>query len=91
VTTTPDPRVAAEWMAAQINEHGELYQYDAAEHIAEHFGGDLTYENDNGNLAISRKVLAAFRSLTEGTVVWEQGAKLWRRKDSHDPEGRLAY
>jgi hypothetical protein len=52
VTTTPDPRVATEWMAAQINEHGELYQHDAAEHIAEHFGEDLTYENDNGNLAI---------------------------------------
>lgn len=89
--TEPDPNAAAAWMADQVNTHRELYQTDAADHIYREFGGQLTYENDNGNLAIDKSVLAAFRKLTESTVVWERGARVWRLRERHDPEGRSAY
>jgi hypothetical protein len=88
--TQPDSNLAAQWMAHQIDEHGELYQIDAAEHIYQNFS-DLTYENDNGNLAISKSVLSIFRTLTEGTVVWDRYARMWRRRNEDDPEGRSVY
>lgn len=50
----------------------ELWQMDAAEHIEKNFDEGLTYENDNGNVAINRKVLDAFRAISDGTVVWER-------------------
>ncbi|SEF27658.1 hypothetical protein SAMN05421837_103980 [Amycolatopsis pretoriensis] len=83
----PDPNAAAAWMAARIEERGWLPQDLAVQHIAKHFGKDLTYTNESGNPAISRKVLAAFRQLTEGTVIWERGAKEWRRRP-RDPAAR---
>lgn len=88
--TAPDAAAAAQWMADQIAEHGELWQNDAADHI-HRVNDDLTYVNENGNLAISKAVLAAFRKLTDGTVVWERGSRSWRRKTKGDPDGRLAY
>jgi hypothetical protein len=64
-------------MADQIDEHGELDQVEAAEHIYANFSESLTYETDNGNLAISESVRSRFKTLTKGTVVWE--GRLWRR------------
>jgi succinylglutamate desuccinylase len=89
--TAPDATAAAQWMADQIAKHGELWQNDAADHIHYKLNHELTYENENGNLAIGKDVLAAFRKLTEGTVVWERGSRSWRRKGKGDPDGRLAY
>jgi hypothetical protein len=54
------------------------------------FGSDCVYENENGNLAIDRKVLSEFRKLTTDDVVWERGERLWRRREDYDPEGQLA-
>jgi hypothetical protein len=89
-TTEPglDPNAAAQWMADQVETRGFLYQDDAVSHIARHFGKDLTYENANGNPAIGKPVLAAFKQLTDGKVVWERGVRQWRRKRSDDPAGR---
>ncbi|MEU0030772.1 hypothetical protein [Streptomyces sp. NPDC006335] len=81
-------QAAAQWMLTQITDNGELWQMDAADHIASDFDEGLTYTNDNGNLAISKEVLAAFRKISEGTVVWERGQRYWRRRTEHDPEGR---
>ncbi|NEB01933.1 hypothetical protein [Streptomyces sp. SID13726] len=84
-----DAQAVARWMLAQITdspEH-ELFQSDAADHIAEHWP-ELTYENENGNPAIDKKVLKIFRKISEGTVVWERGARYWRLRNEHDPEGR---
>lgn len=95
-TTVPlmsdtDAQAAARWMMEQITETGELWQADAAAHIDHDFEG-LTYLNDNGNVAIGKDVLAAFRKLSEGTVVWERGSRFWRRRAEDDPEGkRQAY
>lgn len=77
-------------MLAQITDDPahELWQMDAAEHIEKNFDEGLTYENDNGNVAISRKVLDAFRAISDGTVVWERGTKSWRLRTQFDPEGK---
>jgi hypothetical protein len=85
------PEDVARWMLEEFNRHnGELYQEDAAAGIEARFGRSFTYENADGGVSISRAVLRHFRKLTEGTVVWERGDKLWRRKESGDGEGRLA-
>jgi hypothetical protein len=89
-----DAQAAARWMLAQITDTtgGELWQADAAAHIEAHYDEGLTYINDNGNVAISKEVLAAFRKMSEGTVVWERGSRFWRQRAGYDPEGqRQAY
>ena len=79
----------ASWMAAEIEAKGELYQDDAAEEIERRFGQEFVYENENGNLAISRDVLKEFRKLTETSVVWESREKFWRKREDHDdPDSR---
>ena len=83
-----DAQAAAQWMLTQVPENGELWQMDAADRIASDFDEGLTYINDNGNLAIGKEVLAAFRKLSEGTVVWERGPRFWRRREESDPTGR---
>ncbi|APE26719.1 hypothetical protein vnz_37005 (plasmid) [Streptomyces venezuelae] len=87
--TEMDAQAAARWMLVQVtNTSGRgLYQVDAAEHIKKHFGSGLTYTNDNGNPAIDKKVLSAFRAISKDTVVWERGEKCWRQRTDSDPEG----
>jgi len=75
-------------MLSTIKRDGDLYQDVAVNDIVTKFGGEFTYENDSGNLAISKKVLSAFRKLTEEIVVWEQGERRWRMRDISDAPGR---
>lgn len=89
--TKPDGDSVAQWMAEKIETDGCLYQEDAVYTIAETFGDEFTYDNDNDNPAISRKVLATFRKLTEQTVVWERGERMWRKREASDEAGRQAY
>ena len=81
---------AAAWMREQIEEYGVLYQDQAAAEIASRFGDDCTYENENGNLAISREVLKQFRAVTATTVVWDSAERMWRRREKFDSAGRRA-
>jgi hypothetical protein len=55
--------------AERAGEEGDLYEAGAARGIESEFGEGFVYENQRGNLAIDRKVLRAFRKLTEDTVV----------------------
>lgn len=84
-----DAQAAAQWMLVQITDSRshELFQSDAADHIKKHFDEYLTYTNANGNLAIGKEALAAFRNLSDGTVIWEHGARYWRLRTERDPEG----
>jgi hypothetical protein len=63
---------------------GVLYQSDAASRIADLFGEDFVYENDDGNTCIDRAVLNAFRNLTGDSVVWSRGDRLWRQREAGD-------
>ncbi|PHQ69154.1 MAG: hypothetical protein COB93_08770 [Sneathiella sp.] len=50
----------------------------------------LTYQNDNGNLAISKGVLAEFNKLTMGDdVVWSRSGRHWRFREKYDKLGRM--
>jgi hypothetical protein len=77
----------AQWMLEQLAQ-SELYQYDAVAEIAQRFGEEFVYQNDNGNLGIDRKVLSAFRRLSENTVVWVRSDRYWRLRDENDEPGR---
>lgn len=81
----------AKWMLEELGRVKCLYQETVVYEIASKFGDSFTYYNDNGNLAISAKVLAAFRKLSGDTVVWERGERMWRCRESHDGPGRQQY
>ena len=83
-----DANAVAAWMLSEFEKTGELFQVEAVSGIEELFGEDYIGTNDNGNQAISPKVLAAFRKLTEGKVVWSRSEFCWRRKQPGD-QGRL--
>jgi len=81
----------AQWMLDQISKKRELYQNDVVYQIEEKFGSKFVYDNEAGNLAISREVLKEFRKLTEKTVVWSRIELCWRIRSADDPKvGRLA-
>jgi hypothetical protein len=82
------PEDIAEWMVTALERDKFLHQETAVYEIAQRFGDEFTYVNQNGNLAIDRRVLTAFRKLTEKTVVWEKGERLWRKRQEADEGGR---
>ena len=82
------PKDVAKWMRKKILSERELYQNDTVWEIEEIFGDDFVYTNENGNLAIDRRVLREFRKLTEDAVVWERKDRFWRLRDSYDEPGK---
>lgn len=82
------PSNVAEWMFAQLMSKGELYQETAVSEIEKNFGREFTPSNVNGNSSIRRDVLAAFRKLSEETVVWERSERCWRKREKYDHPGR---
>jgi hypothetical protein len=78
----------AEWMRERLLAQDILYQEDAVHHIRKDFGKELVYTNQEGGLSIDRRVLRAFRGLTEGTAVWERSDKCWRKRQPYEPPGR---
>jgi hypothetical protein len=50
----------AEWMLKQVRERTQWYQEDAVAEIADRFGNDFVYENENGNPAIDGVCCARF-------------------------------
>jgi len=80
----------AQWMFNQINKKRELYHIEVVYQIEDKFGPQFVYENQAGNLVISREVLKEFRKLTEETVVWYRSELCWRIRSADDPkDGRL--
>jgi len=75
---------------SSISKEKTLYQEVIVYEIQSQFGDDFVYINENGNLAIDRKVLAEFRRLTEGKVVWSRSEQYWRFKENFDePNSRM--
>ena len=82
------PRQVAEWMLDELRRVGILYQETAVYDIEQNFGEEQVYINQNGNPAISTKVLAEFRTLTGDSVVWNRGDRYWRFRRDFDQPGR---
>ena len=88
--TNPTVHDVAAFMLKRLNEAKTLYQEVVVQEIQYQYGNEFVYINENGNLAISRKVLSEFRKLTEGQVVWSRGERYWRfRLDYEAPESRM--
>jgi len=79
----------ANWLYGELKKQGYLYQEEAVDGIVEKFGEEFVYENENGNLAIDRKVLKRFREITGNSVVWVRSEKMWRFREKGDSEGRM--
>jgi hypothetical protein len=84
----PSDEDVAKWMLEQIGRHRPLYQDELATRLHRMHGGTVTYTNDNGNLAISKGVLKAFRKLSEDSIIWERGDRCWRLRELRDEPGR---
>jgi hypothetical protein len=82
------PAEIAQWMLGQIEHRECLYQQDAASEIAERFGTEFIYENANGNPAIDKRILRAFKKISGDTVVWERWDFCWRMRQETDAPGR---
>ena len=82
------PLDVAKWMSDQLDKDGIIYQEYIVGDIEQHFGEDFVYPNENGNPAISRSVLRAFRKLTENTAVWSRSERCWTKRNQYDPPGR---
>ena len=83
--TTPED--VARRMLDELEKAGYLYQWEAILEIQSRFGDDFTYLNESGNFAIDRRVLRAFRHLTEDEVVWKRAEHCWARRGPHHPRG----
>lgn len=81
------PEEVADWMMSTVKAKGELYQEDAVSEIEARFGNIYIYENENGNPAIGRNVLSAFRRISDD-VVWERAERKWRMRENSDEPGR---
>ena len=91
MTTAASPEQVAAWMLAELQRTDYLYQETIVYEIDSKFGPGFTQANQNGNLGIDRKVLAAFKKITGDSVIWERGQRLWRKRLEYDEPGRQQY
>lgn len=75
-------------MIEELERVSFLHQETVVFDIASKFGEEFTYINENGNQAIRRDVLAAFRRLSGDSVIWERGERMWRKRQGYDLPGR---
>ena len=80
----------AAWMLAQIEREACIYQDEVVDYLIKAKREDLLIENADGNQAVGKAVLAAFRKLTETTVVWVKPDRYWRLRVPEDELGRDA-
>jgi len=83
-----DAASVAAWMLAELRREGALYQESAVSDIEDRFGDRFVYDNENGNRAIGKDVLAAFRKLSGDIVVWHRGERYWRLREAGDDPSR---
>lgn len=84
------PETVAAWMLAQVEREDCIYQDDVVDYLVKAKREDLLTENADGNQVVGKAVLAAFRKLTETTVVWVKPKRYWRWRVAEDEPGRDA-
>lgn len=85
-----DAESIANWMFLQIERDGCIYQDDVVDYLVKAKEESFLRESSDGNLVVGRKVLDAFRKLTESTVVWVKPDFYWRFRVAEDEPGREA-
>ena len=84
----PTSSEIAQWMLGEFRPKGYLDQHYAASQIRQRFGEEHTYKNANGNWAIKKPILDAFRKLTPDDVVWSRSDQRWRTRRPYDKPGK---
>lgn len=72
-------------MLSELDRDQRLTQLDAVIGIARMFGPQFLYENRNGRPAIGKRVLRAFRSMSDAAVIWDRSEFCWRRRGDAGP------
>lgn len=85
-----EARTVVNWMLSRLAAEGCLYQDDVVDYLVKNNGGAWLRENSDGNLVVGTKLLTAFRSSTETTVVWVKPDFYWRWRVAEDEPGREA-
>lgn len=77
---TVDASVVAEWLLKQIENVAprHAYQNQLVVKIRKDFGSEWSYQNDNGNWAISKEVLKEFGKLKYPNLQWHSGSQSWQ-------------
>lgn len=80
----------ADWMLKELEAHDCIYQDDVVDYLVRGKAENLLRENSDGNLVVGRRLLEAFKNLTETTVVWVKPDRYWRYRVIEDELGREA-
>ncbi|QOY51191.1 DUF6953 family protein [Candidatus Sulfurimonas baltica] len=73
-----DTKDVAQFMFDKLEESNSLYQYDIVHDIETTYGNEFVYQNENGNMAIEKKVLTAFNKFKkENNIEWDKSEKAW--------------
>lgn len=75
MTTAKD---VADWMFAELTANKYLEQSSTVYEIYQKFGEQFVYTNENGNLAIDKKVLSEFKKMYQGKAEWDRSERAWR-------------
>ena len=83
------PQAIADWMINELSQRPTLYQSRVATYVFR-TNPELVYRNKNGNKALHKSVLDAFRKKTSGDeIVWSRSSQMWRHRKPHDKPGRM--
>lgn len=94
--TAPVPTAASigKWLFDEIQKKSPqyLYQSDAVAYIKHNFGKEWSYQNENGNPAISKEVIKEFGKLklTDPNIQWHSGSQCWQRMPQEQFERHMA-
>lgn len=67
----------AEWMLHEVKEVGILPQDKAVAYIAQNYGEQYLYSNENGNQSIDKAVKKLFKKLHGGRAAWDRDGFFW--------------
>lgn len=75
-----DASVVARWLLEQIEAVAprHAYQGSLVARIRKDFGPEWSYQNPNGNWAISKDVLKEFGKLKYPNLQWHRGSQTWQ-------------
>lgn len=79
-----------QWMTERLEIDACLYQQDVVDHLIKAAAEEFLVENADGNQALSRPVLNAFRIASGDGVVWVKSGLYWRFRVPEDEDGRDA-
>lgn len=83
------PQEIAAWMVEQLADRPHLYQNRVATFVRQQ-NPDLVYRNKNGNWALAKPILDAFRRATPSDdIIWSRSSQMWRHRKPYDKPGRM--